>query len=51
MDPTYLSCAKPLESLMSRFDHDTPEKRQEAAMLLDPTSRLGAGDAYQVSAG
>jgi fatty acid synthase len=34
-----------------RFDHDTPEKRQEAAMLLDPTSRLGDGDAYQVSAG
>jgi fatty acid synthase len=28
-----------------------PEKRQEAAMLLDPASRLGDGDAYQVSAG
>lgn len=34
-----------------RFDHGVPEKRQEAAMLLDPTSRLGDGDAYQVSAG
>lgn len=34
-----------------RFDHDVPEKRQEAAMLLDPASRLGDGDAYQVSAG
>jgi fatty acid synthase len=26
-----------------RFDHDQPEKRQEAAMLLDPASRLGDG--------
>ena len=24
-----------------RFDHDAPEKRQEAEMLLDPASRLG----------
>ena len=29
-----------------RFDHDQPEKRQEAAMLLDPASRLGDGDTY-----
>ncbi len=29
-----------------RFDHDLPEKRQEAAMLLDPASRLGDGDTY-----
>ncbi|OBH28044.1 3-oxoacyl-ACP synthase [Mycobacterium sp. E342] len=34
-----------------RFDHDVPEKRQEAAMLLNPASRLGEGDAYEVSAG
>ncbi|WP_205873957.1 type I polyketide synthase [Mycobacterium camsae] len=34
-----------------RFDHDAPEKRQEAAMLLNPAARLGDGDAYQVSAG
>ena len=34
-----------------RFDSDVPEKRQEAAMLLNPDSRLGDGDAYQVSAG
>ncbi|OBI94602.1 type I polyketide synthase, partial [Mycobacterium sp. 1465703.0] len=34
-----------------RFDHDAPEKRQEAAMLLNPDSRLGDGEAYQVSAG
>jgi fatty acid synthase len=34
-----------------RFDHDESEKRQEAAMLLNPDSRLGDGDAYQVSAG
>ncbi|BBZ71127.1 type I polyketide synthase [Mycobacterium paraseoulense] len=33
-----------------RFDHDVPEKRQEAAMLLNPASRLGEGDAYEVSA-
>ncbi|WP_102142350.1 type I polyketide synthase [Mycobacterium hubeiense] len=29
-----------------RFDHDVPEKRQEAAMLLDPAARLGDGDVY-----
>jgi fatty acid synthase len=29
-----------------RFNHDEPEKRQEAAMLLDPASRLGDDDAY-----
>jgi fatty acid synthase len=29
-----------------RFDHDSPEKRQEAAMLLDPAARLGDGDTY-----
>ncbi|MCG5434150.1 DUF1729 domain-containing protein [Mycobacterium sp. MYCO198283] len=29
-----------------RFDADVPEKRQEAAMLLDPAARLGAGDVY-----
>ena len=29
-----------------RFDHDAPEKRQEAAMLLDPTARLGDGSIY-----
>ncbi|BBY62201.1 type I polyketide synthase [Mycolicibacterium helvum] len=29
-----------------RFDHDAPEKRQEAAMLLDPAARLGAHDTY-----
>ncbi|OBI15879.1 type I polyketide synthase [Mycobacterium sp. E2497] len=34
-----------------RFDHDVPEKRQEAAMLLNPASRLGGGDAYEVPAG
>jgi fatty acid synthase, bacteria type len=34
-----------------RFDHDSPEKRQEAAMLLNPASRLGDGEAYEVSAG
>ena len=27
-----------------RFDHDAPEKRQEATMLLNPASRLGDGD-------
>lgn len=31
-----------------RFDHDAPEKPQEASMLLNPDARLGAGDAYQV---
>jgi fatty acid synthase, bacteria type len=37
-----------------RFDHGAPEKRQEAAMLLDPTARLGDGSIYgadEVSAG
>lgn len=34
-----------------RFNHDVPEKRQEAAMLLNPASRLGDGDAYEVPAG
>lgn len=29
-----------------RFDHDSPEKPQEAAMLLDPASRLGDDDVY-----
>ncbi|HEU4362256.1 MAG TPA: beta-ketoacyl synthase N-terminal-like domain-containing protein, partial [Mycobacterium sp.] len=29
-----------------RFDHDVPEKRQEAAMLLNPAARLGDGDVY-----
>ncbi|WP_137149782.1 type I polyketide synthase [Mycolicibacterium sp. CR10] len=29
-----------------RFDHDHPEKAQEAAMLLDAASRLGEGGAY-----
>ncbi|HET9875940.1 MAG TPA: beta-ketoacyl synthase N-terminal-like domain-containing protein, partial [Mycobacterium sp.] len=29
-----------------RFDQDAPEKRQEAAMLLNPAARLGDGDVY-----
>lgn len=29
-----------------RFDHDTSEKRQESAMLLNPAARLGDGDVY-----
>ncbi len=29
-----------------RFDHDTAEKPQEAAMLLNPSARLGDGEAY-----
>lgn len=29
-----------------RFDQEVSEKRQEAAMLLDPASRLGDGDVY-----
>ena len=29
-----------------RFDHDAPEKPQEAAMLLDPSSRLDADGVY-----
>ncbi len=31
-----------------RFDHDFPEKPQEAAMLLDPASRLGKDGSYSV---
>ena len=34
-----------------RFDQDVSEKRQEAAMLLDPESRLGDGDVYQAGQG
>jgi fatty acid synthase, bacteria type len=34
-----------------RFDHHAPEKRQEAAMLLNPAARLGDDDAYEVPAG
>ncbi|MDG4667858.1 type I polyketide synthase [Mycobacterium sp. 236(2023)] len=30
-----------------RFDHDHPEKSQEAAMLLDMASRLGDDDVYR----
>jgi len=33
-----------------RFDHDAPEKPQEAAMLLNPHARLGDDGAYRVSA-
>jgi fatty acid synthase len=29
-----------------RFDHDSPEKPQEASMLLNPDARLGANGAY-----
>ncbi|MDA2991662.1 MAG: hypothetical protein O3B27_08910, partial [Actinomycetota bacterium] len=29
-----------------RFDHDAPEKDQEAAMLLDPAARLGGDGTY-----
>ncbi|CAN5548794.1 type I polyketide synthase [soil metagenome] len=29
-----------------RFDHDSPEKPQESAMLLNPASRLGDDDIY-----
>ncbi|MEO6793988.1 MAG: fatty acid synthase subunit beta domain-containing protein, partial [Mycobacterium sp.] len=29
-----------------RFDHETSEKRQESAMLLNPAARLGDGDVY-----
>ena len=29
-----------------RFNHDAPEKRQEAEMLLDPASRLNDDDVY-----
>ncbi|MEB3980996.1 DUF1729 domain-containing protein [Mycobacterium sp. 663a-19] len=34
-----------------RFDHHAPEKRQEAAMLLNPDARLGDDEAYEVPAG
>ena len=30
-----------------RFNHDSPEKRQEADMLLDPTARLGESGWYE----
>ena len=30
-----------------RFNHDSPEKRQEADMLLDPASRLGEDGWYR----
>jgi fatty acid synthase len=33
-----------------RFDHSAPEKRQEAAMLLNPLARLGDDEAYRVAA-
>lgn len=39
-DPMY---EKPADR---RFDHDVPEKMQEAAMLLDPSSRLGEDGIY-----
>ncbi|OBG29763.1 type I polyketide synthase [Mycobacterium sp. E3198] len=29
-----------------RFDHEAPEKRQEAAMLLNPAARLGEDEAF-----
>jgi fatty acid synthase len=32
-----------------RFNHDAPEKRQEADMLLDPSSRLGVDGWYSQS--
>ncbi|HET7073869.1 MAG TPA: fatty acid synthase subunit beta domain-containing protein [Mycobacterium sp.] len=32
-----------------RFDHHAPEKRQEAAMLLNADARLGDDDSYDVS--
>ncbi|CAM2910165.1 3-oxoacyl-ACP synthase [Mycobacterium intermedium] len=34
-----------------RFDHNGSEKRQEAAMLLNPAARIGDGDVYQATAG
>ncbi len=34
-----------------RFDNDVPEKRQEAAMLLNPAARLGEDGAFEVPAG
>jgi fatty acid synthase len=30
-----------------RFDHNSPEKRQESAMLLNADARLGDGDLYE----
>lgn len=33
-----------------RFDHDEPEKPQEAAMLLNPDARLGADGVYEADA-
>jgi fatty acid synthase len=33
-----------------RFDHHAPEKRQEAAMLLNPAARLGDDEAYRAPA-
>ena len=33
-----------------RFDDSAPEKRQEAAMLLNSAARLGDGESYEVSA-
>jgi fatty acid synthase, bacteria type len=33
-----------------RFDHNSREKRQEAAMLLNPDARLGGDDAFEVPA-
>jgi fatty acid synthase len=32
-----------------RFDHNSPEKRQEAAMLLNPDARLGDSDLFDVT--
>jgi fatty acid synthase len=34
-----------------RFDHQAPEKRQEATMLLNPDARLGDGDIYEAEIG
>ena len=34
-----------------RFDHNGPEKPQEATMLLNPAARLGEDGAFEVSAG
>jgi fatty acid synthase len=34
-----------------RFDHHSPEKRQEATMLLNPDARLGDGDIYEAEIG
>jgi fatty acid synthase, bacteria type len=32
-----------------RFGHDAPEKRQEAAMLLNPAARLGGDEIYEAN--